>query len=339
MLGPRADRSAVVASADEPAEALVAAAFAASQRWPLLLTPSATLAAETERALVDAGVTRTIVVGDSDSVSTAVVDRLTALGRGPARVGGAGRYETSARLAELAVGPDAGRAEPNNVVYLASGARATDVAAAAATVAYRGGPLLLADNDDASTRFLVSRRDGIDQVVLLGSCSATDAPGFAPTPPGLGCGASGYRLVGSDGGVFAFGDARFLGSTGALRLNRPVVASTSTPSGRGYWLVAADGGVFAFGNARFLGSTGALRLNRPIVGMAATPSGRGYWLAAADGGVFAFGDARFLGSAVTAGLIKPVVGIAPTPTGAGYRLVAADGGIFAFGDAKFLGGT
>jgi hypothetical protein len=34
----------------------------------------------------------------------------------------------------------------------------------------------------------------------------------------------GYWLVASDGGVFAFGDAAFYGSTGSLQLNKPVVA-------------------------------------------------------------------------------------------------------------------
>ena len=72
----------------------------------------------------------------------------------------------------------------------------------------------------------------------------------------------------SDGGIFAFGDARFLGSTGATRLAQPVVGMSRSPSGNGYWLVASDGGVFAFGDARFQGSTGAIRLARPMVGIA-----------------------------------------------------------------------
>ena len=149
----------------------------------------------------------------------------------------------------------------------------------------------------------------------------------------------GYWLVASDGGVFAYGRAGFHGSTGAIRLNSPVVGMAGTPSGKGYWLVAADGGVFAFGDARFVGSTGALKLNRPIVGMAATLSGRGYWLVASDGGVFAFGDAAFLGSTGALTLNQPVVGMAANPKGRGYWLVAADGGIFAFGDAVFRGST
>jgi hypothetical protein len=115
---------------------------------------------------------------------------------------------------------------------------------------------------------------------------------MAATPDGRG-----YWLVAADGGVFAFGDAPFLGSAGGQSVNQPVVGMAATPDGRGYWLVAADGGVFAFGDAPFLGSAGGQSVNQPVVGMAATPDGRGYWLVAADGGVFAFGDAPFRGSA------------------------------------------
>ena len=75
----------------------------------------------------------------------------------------------------------------------------------------------------------------------------------------------------SDGGIFSFGDAQFFGSTGAIRLNQPVVGMAPTPSGRGYWLVASDGGVFSFGDARFFGSTGDIRLNQPVRGMIARP--------------------------------------------------------------------
>ena len=41
---------------------------------------------------------------------------------------------------------------------------------------------------------------------------------MAATPDGRG-----YWLVASDGGIFAFGDAGFYGSTGDLTLNRPIV--------------------------------------------------------------------------------------------------------------------
>ena len=69
---------------------------------------------------------------------------------------------------------------------------------------------------------------------------------MAATPDGKG-----YWLVGSDGGVFALGDAGFFGSLGNKRLNAPMVGMTAAPEGKGYWLVASDGGVFALGDARF----------------------------------------------------------------------------------------
>jgi hypothetical protein len=149
----------------------------------------------------------------------------------------------------------------------------------------------------------------------------------------------GYWMVAADGGVFAYGDAPFYGSTGNLTLNKPIVGMAATPDGKGYWFVAADGGIFAYGDAGFYGSTGNLVLNQPIVGMAATPDGKGYWLVAADGGIFAFGDAQFYGSTGNLVLNQPIVGMATTPDGKGYWLVAADGGIFAYGDAPFYGST
>jgi hypothetical protein len=158
--------------------------------------------------------------------------------------------------------------------------------------------------------------------------------GMAATPDGAG-----YWMVGSDGGVFASGNAGFYGSTGNLHLNKPVVGMAATPDGKGYWFVASDGGIFAYGDAQFYGSTGNIRLNKPIVGMAATPDGGGYWLVASDGGIFAYGDAQFYGSTGNLHLNKPVVGMTPTPSGHGYWFVASDGGIFAYGDAAFYGST
>jgi hypothetical protein len=145
----------------------------------------------------------------------------------------------------------------------------------------------------------------------------------------------GYWFVAADGGIFAFGNAGFFGSTGSLRLSQPIVGMAATPSGNGYWLVAADGGIFAFGDAGFFGSTGNLRLSQPIVGMAPTPTGKGYWFVARDGGIFAFGDARFLGA--TGKPPQPIVGMAASPTGKGYWCVARDGTVYGFGDAGALG--
>jgi hypothetical protein len=146
---------------------------------------------------------------------------------------------------------------------------------------------------------------------------------------------NGYWLLASDGGIFSYGDARFYGSTGAMRLNRHVVGMATDRANNGYWLVASDGGIFSFGRARFFGSTSGMHLNQSIIGMAATRSGNGYWLVGRDGGIFTFGDARFYGS--LAGTRQPIVEMVATPSGHGYWLVARDGRVFAFGDARVHG--
>jgi hypothetical protein len=171
--------------------------------------------------------------------------------------------------------------------------------------------------------------DGTVNPESLGNAPNPSVVGIAATPTGAG-----YRIAGADGGVFAFGDAPFLGRPEGP-LNQPVVGIAGTPSGQGYWLVAADGGVFTFGDAPFAGRPDG-PLNESVVGVAGTPSGRGYWLVAADGGVFTFGDAPFAGRP-EGPLNEPVVGIAGTPSGQGYWLAAGDGGVFAFGDATFHG--
>ena len=148
-----------------------------------------------------------------------------------------------------------------------------------------------------------------------------------PQPP------PGYWQVASDGGVFTFGAAQFYGSTGAIKLNKPVVGMAATPDGKGYWLVASDGGIFAYGDAQFYGSTGSMVLNKPIMGMIPTIDGGGYWLIARDGGVFAFGDAPFYGSTGGTAPPYPMTAAAPGYLSGGYWMVDANGQVFNFGDA------
>jgi hypothetical protein len=156
-------------------------------------------------------------------------------------------------------------------------------------------------------------------------------------------------LVGSDGGIFSFGSAQFYGSTGALKLQRPVVGITPTADDGGYWLVASDGGIFSFGDAGFYGSIPAIglgpegsstpkRLNAPIVGMVPSADGGGYFMVASDGGVFAFGDAAFESSCPgIGGCSGAAVAVMPDASGNGYWLVTATGRVYAFGDAISYG--
>jgi hypothetical protein len=182
---------------------------------------------------------------------------------------------------------------------------------------------------------------------LTGTAIAlVDIPPPPPPPPAA---KHGYWLVGSDGGIFTFGSANFFGSTGSLKLQRPVVGITPTASKSGYWLVASDGGIFAFGDAPYVGSIPGLglhpagsgqphSLNAPIVGMVPSSTGAGYFMVASDGGVFAFGDAQFEGSCPgIGGCSGAAVGVAPDASGAGYWLVTSSGSIYTFGDAPYFG--
>jgi hypothetical protein len=161
----------------------------------------------------------------------------------------------------------------------------------------------------------------------------------------------GYWLVGSDGGIFTYGQAEFHGSTGSLDLQRPVVGISTTSAGTGttgYWLVASDGGIFAFDTGYFgsvpglglnpAGSGFPNSLNAPIVGMVHSNSGNGYFLVASDGGVFAFGDATFAGSCPgIGGCAGAAVAVVPDASGNGYWVVTTTGNVYAFGDAGYFG--
>ena len=172
---------------------------------------------------------------------------------------------------------------------------------------------------------------GITDVHSVSSVQISYGSPILPTPPvKVPVGPRGYRLVGSDGGIFGYGTAHFYGSTGGAHLNAPIVGTATDRKTGGYWMVASDGGIFAF-HAPFLGSMGGAHLNKPIVGVAATPDGGGYWMVASDGGIFTFGNARFRGSTGALHLNAPIVGMAADRATGGYWLVASDGGIFTFG--------
>ncbi|MGQ0519807.1 MAG: hypothetical protein ACT4PX_01490 [Actinomycetota bacterium] len=313
--------AAVVVNPAGAGEGAAAAAMAASLRLPVLFTERDAVPTATTEALAALHITTTLVIGGSGLVSDGVAASLP----GAKRLGGADGLAVSKAI----VAESVARRMPTNMVYLAPSEQPVVGGALGAAVARVNGLLLTtpgADVTQANAALAdLGLRSKVDRIVVAQALPSLSGPG--------------YRLVASDGGIFAFGGAGFFGSTGATRLAQPVVGMANTPSNVGYWLVAGDGGIFSFGDAGFHGSTGAIRLAQPVVGMAPTPSGRGYWLVAKDGGVFAFGDARFFGSTGGTRLAQPVVGMAATPSGNGYWMVASDGGIFAFGDAAFRGST
>jgi hypothetical protein len=150
----------------------------------------------------------------------------------------------------------------------------------------------------------------------------------------------GYFMVASDGGVFAFGDARFAGSCpGIGGCSGAAVAVMPDSTGNGYWLVTATGHVYTFGDAPNYGSPGAGAV--PFTSAVATPDGRGYYLLNSAGQVYAYGDALGgLGNVPsgTTGGFNPASAIFATSDNGGYWVSDAKGDVYSFGNAPNDGG-
>ncbi|HYH50563.1 MAG TPA: glycosyl hydrolase, partial [Acidimicrobiia bacterium] len=149
-------------------------------------------------------------------------------------------------------------------------------------------------------------------------------------------GRNGYWMLGEDGKVYAFGEAKHHGAP-ALPAGVNAADLEVTPTGNGYWVVDSTGKVTNHGDAGHFGNieAGILPPGETVTSLSATPSGKGYWIFTNKGRAVRFGDATFFGDVSKVQLSGPVLDSIPTATGQGYYMVASDGGIFAFGDAKF----
>jgi hypothetical protein len=160
---------------------------------------------------------------------------------------------------------------------------------------------------------------------------------YVPPAGGQPPSSPGYDLVGSDGGVFAFGGA-FYGSLPGLGVDvDDITGIVATATDSGYYLVGSDGGVFAF-NAHFVNSLPGIGVHvDDIVGIVPTRNDEGYFLVGRDGGVFSF-NAPFENSLPGIGVhVDDIVGLAATPDDNGYWLVGSNGAVYAFGDAHYFG--
>jgi hypothetical protein len=157
--------------------------------------------------------------------------------------------------------------------------------------------------------------------------------GLVPTSDG-----GGYFMVGSDGGVFTFGDATFEGSCpGIGGCSGAGVAVIPDATGNGYWLVTATGHVYTFGDAPYYGAPGPQ--GSPVTSAVRTTDGGGYWILLANGTVYANGDAANLGGPVASvDGADSATTIFTTSDGGGYWVASANGSVFTYGDAPYEGG-
>jgi hypothetical protein len=64
----------------------------------------------------------------------------------------------------------------------------------------------------------------------------------------------GYWMLGADGAVYPFGDAKSYGNVKGCTNYKAAARLLVTPSGDGYWIATVEGTVIPFGDARRLGS-------------------------------------------------------------------------------------
>ena len=196
----------------------------------------------------------------------------------------------------------------------------------------RSGRLWIADTSNNRVRVII----GAAQAPASNGSPPVVVPTTVPSKPRR----TGYWMLGMDGKVYPFGQAKLLGEpAGALPVDAKTVHIEPTPSGNGYWILDNLGTVYTYGDAAALGGTPRAELKkgeRPV-SLSATPRGQGYWIFTNRGRVFPFGDAAHLGDLAEVNLNAGVLRSVATPSGQGYFMVAGDGGVFTFGDAVFRG--
>ena len=175
-------------------------------------------------------------------------------------------------------------------------------------------------------------------LLLSVKSGAPTSPAEGAVAPHSSTQATGYDLVGSDGGVFVF-HGGFYGSLPGLGIHVDnVVGIAPAANYDGYYLVGSDGGVFSFGDTTYEGSLPGLGIHvNDVVGIVPSSDDKGYFLVGRDGGVFSFGDTAFEGSLPGLGIhVDDVAGIAATPSNTGYWVLQANGQVTGFGDAPDL---
>ncbi|MCS0673439.1 cell wall-binding repeat-containing protein [Cytobacillus firmus] len=161
-----AEEVVVVRGKDFP-DALSAAAYAASNGMPILLTEMYSLPSVTSTAIRDLGASKSLVIGGTGVVSFSVASELP----NPYRLGGKTRYETSLNVAKHF---DNGAYE----YYVATGKQFADALAGAALAAKNDTGILLTDaNLPAETEVFLAE-ESVEKVTVLGGKGAVSETVF-----------------------------------------------------------------------------------------------------------------------------------------------------------------
>lgn len=163
--------TAIVASGEVFADALVAGPLSARGRHPVLLSPQANLDTRVESYLREAGIRHVVLMGGTAALSPAVEDSIDALGIAVSRMAGATRYDTAVKTARFIAEHSGRSCFGGSAVGLARARVPFDSFSAAPLLARQCSPLVLADPGAIpaeTAAFLDAARqaDGIDELQL-----------------------------------------------------------------------------------------------------------------------------------------------------------------------------
>ncbi|WP_419933322.1 cell wall-binding repeat-containing protein [Candidatus Poriferisodalis sp.] len=205
--------TAIVASGEVFADALVAGPFAARGHHPVLLTPPDELYPEVARYLQSVRIEHVVLMGGTAALSEAVEQSIKDLGINVTRVAGATRYDTAVKAAELAADRYTSTAgEPcfaTSTVGIARARVPFDSFSAAPLLARLCAPLVLADPKQIppdTAAYLDAAREAHDTVDLrvFGGDAAVSGAAIdayrTGTEPVADTGGTGEEAGGADAG-------------------------------------------------------------------------------------------------------------------------------------------
>lgn len=180
---PEGVDAVLVARDDGFADALASGALQGALQAPLLLTPTASLAAATAQEIQRLTPDRIFILGGTSAVSAEVEARLRELVPDVTRISGASRIETAAAVARQA--QDLGAVAVTHAIVVrafgeGSAAYADALAAGSWSALMLGAPVLLTETDRLSEPTAAFLRDaGMESVAVVGGRAAVSDPTLA----------------------------------------------------------------------------------------------------------------------------------------------------------------
>jgi putative cell wall-binding protein len=140
------ERTAIVASGANFADALSGGPIAYAQGFPVLLTPPDALGPDAHQGFRQLGIQRVLLLGGTGAVSQNVEDQIKSLSINVNRIAGDDRTDTAAKLADFAIN---NLGFSNTHVNLANGATGVDALAAGPHAGAERSPILLTASADS----------------------------------------------------------------------------------------------------------------------------------------------------------------------------------------------